>query len=432
MKTKKAQIFAVSSKDFQLYGCPNCGGIYGYSNFSGGGAAVWNCECGIITVLLAEGIVKPGIKVNDTQPELQEHPRKGILIDREKLIKERETSIKTNEFDRLTKWVRLGYGTNVPTKEVSSHTSKSQHLPIIGIGKSFKDSNVKVTWFGQNYHTYFLGVKLDQPVYAALMYPIIGLFGRTACSSHVNERIAPAITNFIKHYHNQEKFQSFGMEFGDGFFASLAIRYLHEISKLDGERIMDICLRKSRYGTVDVIHGNSIDSSEMLIALGFEGKTSGYDYDLTLSEESIFSKVQIDQFDTDLGNSSVRFTLKPDILLPALPMPGLYVKPSDTPLGKHLPQLAKEKSYSDKLIPLPDTLFKAIPASVLEYLESDDLSVRKKLFDPLYPVHRVYSYQNFQGKEFIMNVPNPLDASLTAIFLTKVVDPIVRSMLVTV
>lgn len=431
MKTKEITIIAVSLKDFQLYGCPACGGIFGYSNFSGGGAAVWNCECGIITVLLHEGIIKPVIKINNIQPELQEHPRKGIPIDREKLIKERENSIKTNEFDRLTKWIRLGYGENVNPVEVGSHTSKSQHLPIIGTSKIGK-SNVKVTWFGQNYHSHFLGVKLTEPIYATLMYPIIGLFGRTACSSHVNEKSAPAITNFMKHYHNQEKLQAFGMEFGDGFFASLAVRYLHEISKLDTEKIMDICLRKTNYGKVDLIDGNAIDFLKMINAVGFAAERATYDYDLKLDEESIFSKVQVDQFDTELNDSSVHFTLKPGILLPALPMPELYIKPSDTILGKHLPQQVKKKSWSDDLAPLPDTVFKAIPASVLEHIEGEDLSTRKKIFHPVYPLHRVYAYEDFQGREFILNVPNPLDAALTAVFLTKVVDPIVRSMLVTV
>ncbi|MFA6255909.1 MAG: hypothetical protein WC606_01875 [Candidatus Absconditabacterales bacterium] len=425
MTTKEITTIAISVKDFEEFGCPGCGGIFGYSSMSGGGAAVWHCECELTTVILADDITISPVSINDVRPVLQEHPRKGIPIDRKKLIKERTDNISLDEIDHLTKWMRLAYGENVKIKKVGSHSSKSRHLPIISaIPKS--ESNVKVTWFAQNYHFHFLGVKLQAPVYATLMYPIINMFGGYALSGHVNTKIAPAITNFMKHYHNQELLQNFGMDCGDGYFSALTTRYLHEVSKLDKETIMDICLRKSNYGKVDNIHGNSVDLEKLIKAIGLKGEQGYCEFDVSPDKEGIFSKIKIHEFCSavPVGGSSIEVTLKKDALLPALTLPSsnVYVKASDTILGKHI--TGEIKDGKEKLV---DSFVPLIPTSFIKYKEGTKENQMKLRKCP-YPTHRCYWDENLETRDFIINIPNPLDATLVALYLTKVIDPIVAAM----
>ena len=427
METKQIKQIAISAKDFEKYGCPDCGGIFGYSNFSGGGAALWNCECGATIVVLADGIITSPISISDITPILQEHPRKDFPIDREKLIKERAENISSSEIDSLTKWMRLGYGEEIEIKVVDHHSSKSRTLPIISaVPKS--GSNVQVTWFAQNFYFHFLGVKFEEPLYATLLYPISNLFDRYALSGHVNTKLAPPITNIMKHYHNQELLKNFGMDCGNGFFAALVVRYLHEVSKLDKEKIMDLCLRKSQYGKVDIIDGNSLDFDELVDVVGLVGEKKYCEFEVATSEESIFSKITIDEFDTDLHNSSVHITLKDGVILPALPISSsnVYLKPSETILGKYITD--KTKDESENLI---DTFIKVISTSSIEYMQGTREN-RIKLHDCPYPYHCCYSDENLDAKNFTINVPNPLDALLVGLFLTKVVDPIVKAMLFTV
>lgn len=425
MKTKKMTTIAISAKDFEKFGCPGCGGIFGHSSMSGGGAAVWHCECELTTVVLADDITISPVSIDNVRPDLEKHPRTGISIDREKLIKERTDNISLDEIDHLTKWMRLAYGEEIKIKQVSSHTSKSTYLPIISaIPKS--ESNVKVTWFAQNYHFHFLGVKLQNPVYATLMYPIINMFGGYALSGHVNTKIAPAITNFMKHYHNQEPLQNFGMDCSSGYFSALTTRYLHEVSKLDRETIMDLCLRKSNYGNVDNIHGNSVDLEKLIKAIGLEGKQGYCEFDVTPNKEGIFSKIKIHEFCTllPMDGSYLEVTLKKGALLPALTFPSdnIYVKSSDTILGKHI--TGKAKDGEKKLV---DSFVSLIPTSFIEYQEGTKEN-RMELEKCPYPTGRCYSDRTLRPNNFIINVPNPLDAALVALYLTRVIDPIVAAM----
>lgn len=425
MKTKQITTIAISMKDFESFGCPGCGGIFGHSSMSGGGAGVWHCECEMTTVILTEGITISPVSIGSVTPTLQEHPRKGIPINREKLIKERAENISSSEIDELTKWMRLAYGENVKIKEVGSHSSKSRHLPIVSAAPK-AESNVKVTWFSQNYYFHFLGVKLQEPVYATFMYPIINMFGGYPLSGHVNTKIAPAITNFMKHYHNQETLQAFGMDCGGGYNAALTVRYLHEVSKLDRETIMDICLRKSSYGKVDNIHGNSIDFDKMMEIIGLKGRKGYCEYNVFPNKEGIFSKIKIYEFCTSLpiNGSYLEVTLKEGALLPALTLPSgnIYVKSSDTILGKHITGKTKdgEKKLVDSFVPL-------IPIPFIEYQEGTKENQAELTKCP-YPIESCYSDYDLRPKNFIINVPNPLDAALVALYLTRVVDPIVAAM----
>lgn len=406
-------VLAIWNRDFTDYGCPHCGGIFGYSPISGGGAAVWICsDCNETTILLTSLVNESPIEINGVHPSLSVHPRKGNRVDREKLIKERELSIHDRETESLTKWAALGFGSAVNIKEVGTHSSKSRTLPIISAVPKDIESKVKITWFAQNYYFHFLGLHFHNPVYTTLMYPISALFSRYALSGHVNTSIAPPITNIMKMYHDQERIGRFGINAGSGYNAALTVRYLHEISKLDMERIMDICLRKTRYGKMDIIHGNYADFIQMIRAVGLKGKAGGYDFKVRKNRSSIFTEIQIDQFDTNLMGSSVHFTLKKGVRLPDLPFPAkdIYIKASDLMADQGI--IADECLYG-------------IPVSVIKYKEGT-----KKRKESYYPINQCYLHEDLEAREFVINVANPLDAALVALFLTKVIDPIIAVMAV--
>lgn len=413
VQTKEdGKLLAIWQKDFIDYGCPHCGGIFGYSPMSGGGAEVWICSaCKERTIIIFGCFIKVSpIGINGINPSLSEHPRKGQYVDREKLVRERESSIHDREIESLTKWAALGFGSAVNVKEVGTHSSKSRTLPIISAVPKDTQSKLKITWFAQNYYFHFLGVQLHNPVYATLMYPISQLFDRYALSGHVNTRIAPPITNIMKKYHDQEKIQRFGIDAGSGYYAALTVRYLHEVSKLDMEKIMDICLRKTRYGKMDIIDGNYADFVKIVRAVRLKGKEGGYDFKVRKNRSSIFREIQIDQFDTNLRGSSVHVRLKKGVRLPDLPFPAkdVYVKASDL--------------VPDQRIIADECLHK-IPVSVIKYKAGT-----KERKESYYPIHQCYLHEDLEAREFTINVSNPLDAALVALFLTKVVDPIIAAM----
>lgn len=74
-------VIAVSSAEFNEFGCPHCGYRSGYARVSIGGAAVFWCgsdECGKTFCLLGEGVTKSPFGFGDFYPELEPHPRQGI------------------------------------------------------------------------------------------------------------------------------------------------------------------------------------------------------------------------------------------------------------------------------------------------------------------------------------------------------------------
>ncbi|MEK7211537.1 MAG: hypothetical protein AAB731_02805 [Patescibacteria group bacterium] len=420
---KNHGIIAVSSQEAILYGCPYCGGIYGYSNLSGGGAQIWNCsDCKKTSINLADGVSRSTIGIGDYFPKLQPHPRHGQPIDREKLIAERKQGIESEASADLRRWLLLGHGQPVEIAKVGSHCSKSRTLPILaskGLG------NAQVTWFGDNFNSYFLGVKLNRPLPAILLYPMSGIFGSYALSGHTNPKVAPPITNFQKAYHNCAPIEVFGGDCGCGLQAALAIRYLEEVSKLDAEAILDICLRKSEYGLVDRIDGNCIEFADLakLLGLTYE-KFAYYDFDATNAPTDTFERVNVDWFDSGLigGSSSVHVRMKEGVLLPPMPLPAeIFVDPADTALGRYIPPelqpRTKKKSWDKELI-------SKVPVGLLGH--RDDLTPEELQMVLHGDAHIVYSRVNPGTRDFTFHVPNVLDCALTAFFFIKVLAPVMR------
>lgn len=411
---------AVSFTDAQKFGCPHCGGIFGSSPISGGGSQVWNCaDCGETSIYVNDGLGKSTIGVGDTYPAVQPHPRRdGPVVDRDKIIADRANRIHTEAVTDLNRWLTLGYGQRAHSLPVGSHHSKSYKLPIIGcsdIGTHNADVTC-VTWFGYNYYFYFMGVALMNPIPATLLYPIAGIFGSYALSGHVNTKIAPPITNFEKLYHNCTPVQRFGGDCGNsGIRVALTLRYLEEISKLDMNGILDVCLRKTRYGETDVIDGNGVDFNTLLKLLGIEGGEL-YKEVITNAPQDIFESIKFDWFGTHtghiLGGSAIQVTMREGILMSSLPSPAeVSLELKDTLLGMFGPK----------------DVLPRIPASCLGY-RRDQNEERYLLYEKGgYQPHGFYHKANIGTRAFALHTPNVLDSALTAFFLIKVLAPVLKA-----
>jgi len=158
--------YIVSAEDYNSYGCPHCGGIYGYTPMQVGGEITRNCsDCNTIF-----SVIDPEFCSESQIDKLQEHPRKDKSIDRDQLVAEHEANIRSTAFSGLHKWLRLGYGHKVRVSTVGEHVSKSQKLPILAADSP---SGTNVVWYADNYHSHFLGLQLSKPLSAALLYPIV-------------------------------------------------------------------------------------------------------------------------------------------------------------------------------------------------------------------------------------------------------------------
>lgn len=403
---------AVLASEFEKFGCPHCGGIFGNSLVTRGGSQSWRCtNCDNTSVFVADGITRSTIGFGNYFPNVTAHPRQGHPVDREKLISERVQRIECLAIADLGRWLLLGHGQSAPISKVGSHTSKSQVLPIIA---SKSCSNVRVTWFSYNYSFYFMGVELRREIPATLLYPISKLFGHYPLSGHVNRLVAPAITNFDMLYHNCTPVQNFGGNCGgNGLQAALALRYLEVVSKLDIEAILDICLRETNYGNIDFIDGDAIELAELGKLLSLEG-VSTFTNDVTNTPGDVFEKIAIDWYGTRYGgNGGVMVTMKKGVILPMLPSPAsISLDPSDTVL-KDL---------------LPHGMIKRIPIQHLEYpsVHSDRYRKLKDMCN--YEPNQLYYRANPGTQSFVFHTPNVLDSVLTVFFLMNVVAPVLRAL----
>lgn len=420
-------IIAVSDSEAYDFGCPHCGGIFGTSPVSGGGSRIWRCaDCWETSIYLADGITKSTIGIGSHYPELQPHPRRGQPVNRTQLVYEREKHIESEAFVDLRRWLLLGHGHSARITQAGSHISKSRRLPIIA---SETLCNVSATWFSDNYYSYFLGAELKQPIPATLLYPISAIFGRYALSGHVNTDIAPPLTNFQKAYHNCTPIRVFGGDCGGyGFNAALVIRYLEEVSKLDIEKILDVCLRKTRYGATDHIDGNGIKFADLagLLDLAYD-QFAYYDFDVQNAPTDVFERVNVDWFDYDLGvgRSSIHITMKENMFLPPMPFPAdIYVDLRDTLLDRYIPQEAQERPVKNRY---DNCIIQKIPARLLQYQKNRTPEERQKFHGKVkHPIHNVYEQVNLGTREFTFNVSNVLDCVMTAFFFTKVFAPAIQ------
>ncbi len=308
-----------------------------------------------------------------------------------------------SQIDDATRILYAGFDHPVDIGTARTHTSKSRTLPILKGEK--EGSNVKVTSIGHNFYNYFLGVELQEPVAATLLYPISGLFGGYALSGHTDPEGAPAITNFEKAYHNRTPIQKFGVECGSPLQAALAIRYLNEVSKLPAQEIFDLVLDKTSYGKIDCIDFDAVGGDgeaklANILNLGFE-EFAYYDFDVT-NAPNFFKRINVDWFDTEIRRSSVHFEFA-EQPLPAMPIPSeaLY-----TPTTEEMQALG---------------LAKRVLVRSLEYKEDHPQERSQMSGDGI--VSDNYHRAEWGNMNWTINTPNGLDTAMTAFMLNHILVP---------
>jgi hypothetical protein len=332
---------------------------------------------------------------------------------------ENAETIADSQLAKFKKWIDFGYGRPSKVETVSYHTSKSRTLPIVAAKKA--DSNVKVVWFGNNFYSHFLGMQFHKPICASFLYPISDYFDELACSGHINSGVAAELPHYVRASSNQEMIKTLGVEC-DGISAALIIRYLHEISKLDHEKILRICYEGREGRKKTFIHGNHVNFKNLFAAVDSGLEEESFGAFIKLSEDSIFEKVHIEYFSNiSRHGSSVIVTMKAGSLLPSMPFPydRIFANPSETILGEYLPETVQQRelpgTYDDYVISL-------VPIESLHYRK--ELTAEPDYNN--YSLHNAHCLLNKGFKTLIFDTPNLLDAVMTAIFLTKAVDPIAK------
>lgn len=424
-------ILAVTVSEFNDFGCAYCGGIFGTTPISGGGTTQWSCaDCGRTTLVVNDGLERSTMGFGShggesVYPKVSPHPRRGQPVDREQVARDRQARILDASTSRLSQWLRLGYGYGIEFTRPGNHSSKSEQLAILAARNEAED--VEVTWFGDNGSFHFLGLALRRPLPATLMYPISSIFGHYALSGHVNPTVAPPV-EFLSAYHRKTQLDRFGTNAGDGFSAALVIRYLRELSKLDTDRIMDICFHHTRYGVRGDVDGNAIDNDALFEALGLAVNSHPYDPALTELPADFFDEIIIDLYERIVqGQSAVRVKLAEGTLLPPMPIPfeGLCVDLQETALQELVPEAMQERPFTNQygryvVSYLPVTLLHGDQASAQMRYQAQQQSAT--------PVCSVYYLTRRLTRDFIFSTPNMLDAALTAFFLVKVVAPMMQEM----
>lgn len=414
--SKKAKSIAVSEEQFQDFGCPQCGGTQGFYPKPGvNGSKIWYCaNCQSLTAVLSKDVLVSSIPIGNYFPKLQAHPRAGKPADKKVTFFEDPAKY---EFDRFKILLSLGFNDLITPEIVKYHNSKHVELPIVSA--MVPRHPVKVAWFGQDFYSHYLGLQFSKKLSTSLMYPISATMGEPPFSSHINMSIAKPIPNFLRAYSNQETVRSLGMECGSGITASLIIMFMMEISKLNSDEILGICLNDEGCDRKAVIDSNYVDFGKLASVAKLKGKEISYDFILDLPEESIFESIIIDMYDLQIGGSSVIVKLKEGKLIPELPFPNkrIYVNPQDTILSKYLSEYDQPKEMPDIY---DNYLISRIPVYLLKYREENYQRLKKYDRDIWFAHYCV----NQDCREFILNTDNILDAVMTAIFMSKAVDPI--------
>lgn len=329
--------------------------------------------------------------------------------------------------DYLEKYIRAAYPEQAYIDLAGSHSSKSNSLPILSARGA---GPVEVLNFSYNYYFHFLGMHLREPMSAMVAFPISNTFGSYALSGHTDNRRCPPIRSFERLYYRRENLPTqFGLDVGTGTSAAIVLRYLVEAQKLNMKEVLRVALHQMPYGRGDLtaaredIDANDIDFEALVKAMGFHGESKSYDFVVSAGNQSTFSSIVIDQFDTLFGGSRVNFELNEGRYLPSMSLPrgALLVDPNYSALGDRIPNVGSER-YRDGIVT------ELVPAQIFQFNQDK----RKEFYEieetlP-YDLNGVYSVIGSKAKKFAIHCPNVLDAVMTAYFLTYAVGPVVDAL----
>lgn len=416
--SEASEALAISNSDFRNFGCWNCGSSLGHSRASGNYTILWQCSnCQNVNVIVDDGHDESGILFSSTPLRVSAHPRVGQYINPEEQARERAERIMQQAFNDLQKWIHLGLGDYVHVDTVSTHTSKSTELPIVA---GATNASVDVTWFGNNWYSYFLGVHMPtRALPATLLYPISNLFGKYPLSGHVNTTLAPPVTDFYYQSITGRTLRDFGFTCGYGLVASQALRFLKELSRVDTEGIMLLC--GDQIGPPLNIHDfdqHQLAKVQDLLGLDIVSG-AGKPPHLQNMPTNVFDRIVVQPYRGILGyKATVTCRMSHEYYLPPLNLPraSMFVSPDSTALGSFRSGYRRSAS----------SVVAQVPVELLDYQLEQNPSW---IDDYGLPVSPVYNYVNrSRDTDFTFGVPSALDAFMTAFYLSRVVGPILKEL----
>lgn len=305
-------------------------------------------------------------------------------------------------------WINLGFGQEVALEEAGYFASKGYSLPAFSA--TTKGSKVRIAHIANNFFSTFIGLELKKPLPVTLFYPISDVLNDDLpISSHVDHSFPP-MGNFQLSYHTRKPIKKIGLITGlerDILIPSV-IRYLDLISLLPASKVFDIVLDKTHHGKKDRIDRNAINSEELASAIKLPLRSShGSNLEVKVSQRSIFERLVLNENDRNLGGSSVEIRLREGEPLPYLTVP-------------------YDSLYFPTTTQIQDMGFREwINCISFDTKRGKHLDDRKKI-DSTGIVAPQYKAAEWGEARFRVRTPNILDTMLTALYLEKVVSPLVR------
>lgn len=318
-----------------------------------------------------------------------------------------------DDFARLTRDLRLGYGTDVDVRMVSTHHSKSNKLPILATER--EGWNTSVAWYAFNYHNHYSAFRFEKSIAATLLWPVSGTFGKKHMSGHEADCPLPDVTNFTKDYWTRRLFEGFAC-FAGGWHMATTLRYLEAVSKIDEKALFDVVMDATRYGEVDDIDGNRVDFKALSRVVGIP-VVDTYDKDVAVPPNRVIQSLVIDWFgvQTDIHPCCVEVVVMPDVLLPAPTGVGeMFVDPLDTRLSEVLDD-TRQLRWSEETRYKDPRMLNFVPVSAFRYFHREGAAYqeRRKVIEATpWRACGIYNEAKLETRRVRFRVPNPLDAVL--------------------
>jgi len=276
-----------------------------------------------------------------------------------------------------------------------------------------KNNNLSVTkfWMDHVFNVYTAAVEMQEPIPVTLMYPISN---PSSFSSLVSDPIAKSvcldleqlsqIDHFEHDYHTRRNLDNIIFQsYGSGFETALVLRYLHEVSKLPLQEILDIAYNKERFGsqTAFMDFQDCPGKYDLASLLGLKVKAESNDFCFQLDDlPEMFDHVYLHWSAPNMG-ISMKFK--------NAPLPSLTIPEKDIcfwPAGEGF-----EKKTD---------MIQSVPAYIFDLRE--DYEERKEHLQDESVSHLYYCVDK-NTMYWEIHTPNKLDAALTAFYLVKVLAP---------
>jgi hypothetical protein len=147
----------------------------------------------------------------------------------------------TEELKHYENYLSLGLNGKVKPEIIGAFSSESRIYPITR--GNHANSKIKFERFTCCYgggEKKFIGIELDGSLDARFLSPISKAFTQKhLVDSGYTDKDYPEIENYQEAYENKIEIKKVGFQLQDWFFTTALMRYFHEVTKLDPEKVID-------------------------------------------------------------------------------------------------------------------------------------------------------------------------------------------------